>query len=109
MARIPGPSLELPWRSFTPLTVSSVYPDGTRARCRVCEDLGANRLTVTKGVIMDFNINLYTSKGILSLPLKFYPHNKYCDVEEVRVHVKKHLSELFNVASDVSIETNEEM
>ena len=58
---------------------------------------------------MDFNINLYTSKGILSLPLKFYPHNKYCDVEEVRVHVKKHLSELFNVASDVSIETNEEM
>jgi len=59
---------------------------------------------------MDFNINLYTDEGILSLPLKFYPHkSSNCDVEEVRDHVKKHLSELLNVTSNVSIETNDEM
>jgi hypothetical protein len=51
MARIHGPSLALPWRSFTLLTVSSVYPDGTLARCRVCEDLGVNRLSAHSRVL----------------------------------------------------------
>lgn len=64
----------------------------------------------TKSNVIDFNINLYTDKGVLSLPLKFYPHkSSNCDVEEARDHVKKDLSELLNDTSHVWVETNEEM
>ncbi len=98
MARIHGPSLELPWRSFTPLTVSSVYPDGTRARCRVCEDLGANRLTVTKGNTMQ-----YSKKHFIPCRI-FIDGIYYCTMPKFRVeNMLAHLRQkgYDNVTSEV--------